>query len=83
MKSSTMDNAEGKLHEAKGKIKETIGKAIGNRDFEAEGKDEHLKRPSAEYGVSYITYHPAYRAGYEGYTPFPDKKYEDVGSQLR
>ncbi|MFH0727625.1 MAG: CsbD family protein [Pseudomonadota bacterium] len=42
MKSSTRDNAEGKIHQAKGKIKETIGKAVGNRDLEAEGKIENL-----------------------------------------
>ena len=40
MKSSTKDNVEGKMHQAKGKIKETAGKVIGNRDLEAEGKAE-------------------------------------------
>jgi uncharacterized protein YjbJ (UPF0337 family) len=29
MKSSTKDNAEGKMHQAKGKIKETVGKVVG------------------------------------------------------
>ena len=43
MKSSTKDKAEGKMHQVKGKIKETGGKAIGNEDMEAEGKGEHLK----------------------------------------
>jgi uncharacterized protein YjbJ (UPF0337 family) len=42
MKSSIRDNAEGKMHQAKGKIKETVGKAVGNRDLEAEGKIENL-----------------------------------------
>lgn len=42
MKSSTRDNAEGKLHQAKGKIKEVVGKSVGNPNLEAEGKDEHL-----------------------------------------
>ena len=42
MKSSTKDNAEGKMHQVKGKIKETVGKAVGNRDLEAEGKIENL-----------------------------------------
>ena len=40
MKSSSRDTAEGKLHQAKGKIKEVAGKAVGNRDLEAEGKAE-------------------------------------------
>lgn len=42
MKSSTTDNAEGKMHQAKGKVKEVVGKAVGNRDLQAEGKDENL-----------------------------------------
>jgi uncharacterized protein YjbJ (UPF0337 family) len=40
MKSSTQDNAEGKMHKVKGKIKEIVGKAIMNPDLEAEGKEE-------------------------------------------
>jgi len=42
MKSSNRDNAEGKMHQAKGKIKETVWKAVGNRDLEADGKIENL-----------------------------------------
>jgi uncharacterized protein YjbJ (UPF0337 family) len=40
MKSSTRDNAEGKLHRVRGKIKEIVGKAIMNPDLEAEGKED-------------------------------------------
>lgn len=43
MKSSTKDNAEGKMHQVKGKIKETVGKAVGNEDLEDEGKGENLE----------------------------------------
>ncbi|PTN36305.1 CsbD family protein [Desulfonatronum sp. SC1] len=42
MKSSTKDKAEGKMHQAKGKAKEVVGKAVGNPDMEAEGKVEKL-----------------------------------------
>ncbi|RJP79602.1 MAG: CsbD family protein [Desulfobacteraceae bacterium] len=42
MKSSTRDNVEGKLHQAKGKIKESVGKLFKNRDLEAEGTVENL-----------------------------------------
>ena len=42
MKSSTQDKAEGKWHKVKGKIKEVAGKALGNRDLEAEGKVENV-----------------------------------------
>jgi len=41
MKPSTKDNAEGRMHQVKGKIKETVGKAVGNSDLEAEGKAEN------------------------------------------
>ncbi len=41
MKSSTRDNVEGKMHQAKGKIKETVGKVVKNRDLEAEGSVEN------------------------------------------
>jgi uncharacterized protein YjbJ (UPF0337 family) len=41
MKSSTRDKAEGKMHEAKGKVKEIVGNAVGNCSLEAEGKSEH------------------------------------------
>jgi len=42
MKSSKRDKTEGNLHETKGKIKEIIGNAVGNRDMESEGKNEKL-----------------------------------------
>ena len=42
MKSSTKDNAKGKMHQANGKIKEAAGKIAGNCDQEAEGKVENL-----------------------------------------
>jgi len=40
MKSSTQDEAEGKWHKVKGKIKEIAGKVSMNPDLEAEGKRE-------------------------------------------
>lgn len=43
MKSSTRDNAEGKMHQVKGSIKEAAGKLVGNKDLEGEGKDEHTE----------------------------------------
>ncbi len=42
MKSSTRDEAEGKWHKVKGKIKEMAGKISMNPDLEAEGEDEIL-----------------------------------------
>ena len=40
MKPSTKDQAEGKYHEVKGKIKEKAGKAAGNPNLQGEGQDE-------------------------------------------
>ncbi len=42
MKSSIQDKAEGKWHKVKGKIKQVAGKAVGNRDLEADGQAEHV-----------------------------------------
>jgi uncharacterized protein YjbJ (UPF0337 family) len=42
MKSSTKNKTEGVYHEAKGKIKETVGKIIDNPTLEAEGIAEKV-----------------------------------------
>jgi uncharacterized protein YjbJ (UPF0337 family) len=42
MKHSTKNQAKGKLHAAKGKVKETAGKLIDDPDLEAEGKAEKV-----------------------------------------
>jgi len=42
MSPSKKDQAEGKFHEVKGKVKETVGHAIGNPDLEDEGKAENV-----------------------------------------
>jgi uncharacterized protein YjbJ (UPF0337 family) len=48
MKSSTEDQVEGKLHKAKGEIKETIGDATNNPDLEAEGTIEKIEGRAQE-----------------------------------
>ena len=40
MKSSVKNIAKGKMHQAKGKIKEVVGAAVGNPGLEVEGKVE-------------------------------------------
>ena len=42
MKSSTKDQAEGKFHKMKGKIKEAAGKLSDNPKLEAEGTGERI-----------------------------------------
>ena len=39
MKQSTKDEAKGKFHEVKGKIKEKAGRAMKDPNLEAEGQD--------------------------------------------
>jgi uncharacterized protein YjbJ (UPF0337 family) len=42
MKESTKDEIQGKLHEAKGKIKEKAGQMTNNPNLEAEGTGEKV-----------------------------------------
>jgi uncharacterized protein YjbJ (UPF0337 family) len=42
MKASTKDQAEGKFHNVKGKLKEIAGKLSIQPKLEAEGKDEKI-----------------------------------------
>ena len=42
MKDSTKDEVQGKLHEAKGKIKEKAGQMTNDPNLEAEGTDEKM-----------------------------------------
>jgi uncharacterized protein YjbJ (UPF0337 family) len=42
MKPSTKDQVQGKLHEAKGKIKEKAGELTNDPNLQAEGLDEKL-----------------------------------------
>jgi uncharacterized protein YjbJ (UPF0337 family) len=42
MKQSIKDEAKGKFHELKGKVKEKIGRATNNSNLEAEGQDEKI-----------------------------------------
>ena len=42
MKRSMKDEAKGKFHELKGKVKEKVGRATKNAKLEAEGKGERV-----------------------------------------
>ena len=42
MKNSTKDQAEGSLHEVKGKVKEKVGQATNNPRMQNEGTDEKV-----------------------------------------
>jgi uncharacterized protein YjbJ (UPF0337 family) len=42
MKDSTKDKVEGAVHDAKGTVKEKIGRVTNNPNLEAEGQDEKV-----------------------------------------
>jgi uncharacterized protein YjbJ (UPF0337 family) len=42
MKNSTKDQAEGTVHEVKGKVKEKVGQATNNPRLQNEGTDEKV-----------------------------------------
>jgi uncharacterized protein YjbJ (UPF0337 family) len=42
MKQSSKDQAEGKFHEVKGKVKEKVGRATNNPNLQDEGTDEKV-----------------------------------------
>ena len=42
MKNSTKDQAQGKMHEVKGKVKEAVGRATNNPNLVEEGQDENV-----------------------------------------
>jgi len=42
MKGSTKDQAEGTLHEVKGKVKEQVGRATNNPNLVEDGQDEKI-----------------------------------------
>jgi uncharacterized protein YjbJ (UPF0337 family) len=42
MKNSTKDQAQGKMHEVKGKVKEAVGRATNNPNLVEEGQDENI-----------------------------------------
>lgn len=48
MKSSTRDEAVGKMHQAKGKVKEVVGKALNKPGLEAEGEIENISGKAQE-----------------------------------
>ncbi len=42
MKASTKDQVAGNVHELKGRVKESVGKVIGNPTLESEGAQEKV-----------------------------------------
>jgi uncharacterized protein YjbJ (UPF0337 family) len=43
LKSDTKNSTEGRIHQARGKIKETLGKIVNNHELEIEGKVENAE----------------------------------------
>lgn len=47
---SDSDKVEAKTDQAKGKVKETVGHAVGNESLEAEGRGDQAKGDAREAG---------------------------------
>jgi hypothetical protein len=59
-------------------VAETIDPTIEDAFWER----NYASRPYAEKGLSYDTYRPAYRTGYEGRTRYAGRTYEEVEADL-
>ncbi len=46
-------------------------------------RTEYVNRPYAKRDLPYESYQPAYRTGYEGYTRYSGKRFEEVESDLQ
>jgi hypothetical protein len=46
-------------------------------------KENYSRRPYVEKNTTYERYQPAYRAGYEGVTRYPGRKYTEVEADLK
>ena len=46
-------------------------------------RDNYRTRPYVDKGAAWETYEPAYRTGYEGYSRYRGKRYEDVETDLQ
>lgn len=60
-----------------------VAESIDPTVEDAYWKENYSTRPYAERDVTYDTYLPAYRTGYEGYTKYRGKRFEDVEGNLR
>ena len=61
------------------------GRSIAKADPVAEDaywRDNYATRPYVEGGSTYDDYAPAYRYGVESYARYPDRKFDDVESDL-
>jgi len=54
MKQSTVDNAKGKFHEVKGKVKEKVGQLTNDPDLEGEGIGEKIAGKVQELSLIHI-----------------------------
>lgn len=59
-----------------------IAEAIDPTVEDAYWKGNYSSRPYVETNAPFEQYQPAYRAGYEGRTRYPGKRYEEVESEL-
>ena len=59
-----------------------IAEMIDPTAEDAYWRDNYASRPYVTSGATYDDYGPAYRYGVDAYTRYPDRKFEDVESEL-
>jgi hypothetical protein len=62
--------------------RERTGVMKTNTEEETYWREHHRKQPFGKPGHTYDHYAPAYRTGYEGFHKHPDKKFEEVETDL-
>lgn len=60
-----------------------VAEVVNPTEEDAYWREEYWNRPYAEEETPYETYQPAYRTGYEGFTRYPGRRYEEVESDLQ
>jgi hypothetical protein len=60
-----------------------VAEVIDPTEQDAYWRENYSKRSYADKEVPYEAYSPAYKAGYEGYTLYPGKQYDEVEPDLQ
>jgi len=59
-----------------------VAEAVNPTEEEQYWRENHPRQPYASSDFGYEHYEPAYRTGYEAFTKYPGKKYEEIEADL-
>ena len=60
----------------------SVAEAVNPTEEEQYWRENHPRQPYVSSDFGYEHYAPAYRIGYEGFTKYPGKKYEEIENDL-